>query len=56
MNAKPRALGDTARLSILNRLLNVCSLEDVELKHAASSHCTFKTHALRSLVEYSTLV
>lgn len=57
MNARPRALGETARICILNRLLNVCNLEDVELKTSCIRQLwTFKTHALQSLVEYSTLV
>ena len=56
-NAGPRPLDDTARLVILRRLLNVCNLQEIEMNTQCIKQLwTFKTHALRSLVEYSTLV
>ena len=56
-NAGRRHLDDAARLAILNRLMDVCSLGDIELdKLCIKQLWTFKRHALRSLVEYSTLI
>jgi len=56
-NAGRRHLDDAARLAILNRLMVVCSLGDIELdKRCIKQLWTFKRHALRSLVEYSTLM